>query len=179
VLEEPWEAKVDGGWAGVAEGRVTIAVVETNGSAGGHPMTSRNATKQTSALAKARQRRRELDKTRDAHDQRVEQTTADALLALEVRTEAERALQSANDGLGQALRKLARGRGRHRAGGGSARTRRDGGQAVGEARGAIDGERRTETGSRRRWGMSPRPDLWGERRRSDDPGSGLAAAMGS
>ena len=69
-------------------------------------MSNRNATKQASALAKARQRRRELDKTRDAHDQRVEQAAADALLALEVRTDAERALQSATAGLAEALRTL-------------------------------------------------------------------------
>jgi DNA-directed RNA polymerase specialized sigma24 family protein len=69
-------------------------------------MTSRNATKQASALATARHRRRELDKTRDTHDQQVEQATADALLSLELRTDADRALQSANDGLGQALRSL-------------------------------------------------------------------------
>jgi hypothetical protein len=51
---------------------------------------TRNMSKQASALARARQPRRELDKTRDEQDQRVEQATAAALVALEVRTEAAR-----------------------------------------------------------------------------------------
>jgi hypothetical protein len=35
-------------------------------------VTTRNVNKQANALAKARERRRELDKTRDEHDRRVE-----------------------------------------------------------------------------------------------------------
>jgi hypothetical protein len=65
---------------------VTIAVAVMNGAVEVRRWSPRNATKQASALATARQRRREPDKARDAHDECVEQATAAALLALEVRT---------------------------------------------------------------------------------------------
>jgi hypothetical protein len=69
-------------------------------------MATRNVSNQTSALAKARERRRALDKARDEQDQRIEKATARALVALEVRADAERALESATGQLGEALKLL-------------------------------------------------------------------------
>jgi hypothetical protein len=69
-------------------------------------MATRNVSKQASALAKARDRRRALDKARDERDQRIEEATAGAFIALEVRAEAERALESATCQLGKALKLL-------------------------------------------------------------------------
>jgi DNA-directed RNA polymerase specialized sigma24 family protein len=69
-------------------------------------MATRNVSKQASALAKARERRRALDKARDDQDQRIEETTAGAFIALEVRADAERALESATSLLGKALKLL-------------------------------------------------------------------------
>ena len=69
-------------------------------------MTMRNMNKQASALAKARERRRELDKARDEQDRRVEQATANALVALHVRKAAERSPREATKGLADALRRL-------------------------------------------------------------------------
>jgi hypothetical protein len=69
-------------------------------------VTTRNATKQASAVAKARERRRELDKARDEKDRRVEQATATALVALETRKAAESSLRGATEGLAGALRRL-------------------------------------------------------------------------
>ena len=69
-------------------------------------MTTRNVNRQASALAKARERRRELDKTRDEQDRRVEQATAMALVALDTRKDAERSLREATEGLADALRRL-------------------------------------------------------------------------
>lgn len=48
-------------------------------------MATRNVSKQASALAKARERRRRLDKARDDQDQRIQEATAAAMVALEVR----------------------------------------------------------------------------------------------
>jgi hypothetical protein len=69
-------------------------------------MTTRNVSKQASALAKARERRRALDRDRDQHDRRVEEATAGALLAWEVRIEAQRGLDTATAQFGEALRAL-------------------------------------------------------------------------
>jgi hypothetical protein len=69
-------------------------------------MATRNVSKQTSALAKARERRRALDKARDEQDQRIEEATAGAFIALEVRADAERALEFATSQLGEALKLL-------------------------------------------------------------------------
>ena len=69
-------------------------------------MATRNVSKQTSALAKARERRRALDKARDEQDRRIEEATAGAFIALEVRADAERALESATGQLGEALKLL-------------------------------------------------------------------------
>lgn len=69
-------------------------------------MVTRNASRQASALAKARQRRRALDRVRDEHDQRVEDATASVLVALDARADAERALESATGRVGQALKAL-------------------------------------------------------------------------
>ena len=69
-------------------------------------MTTRNVNRQASALAKAREGRRELDKTRDEQDRRVEQATAMALVALDTRKDAERSLREATEGLADALRRL-------------------------------------------------------------------------
>jgi DNA-directed RNA polymerase specialized sigma24 family protein len=69
-------------------------------------MATRNVCKQTSALAKARDRRRALDKARDEQDQRIDEATAGALVVLEIRADAERALESATRQLGEALKLL-------------------------------------------------------------------------
>jgi DNA-directed RNA polymerase specialized sigma24 family protein len=69
-------------------------------------MATRNVSKQTSALAKARERRRVLDKARDEQDQRIDEATAGALVVLEIRADAERALESATRQLGEALKLL-------------------------------------------------------------------------
>jgi hypothetical protein len=69
-------------------------------------MATRNVSKQASALARARERRRALDKARDEQDQRIEEATAGAFIALEVRADAERALESATCQLGRALKLL-------------------------------------------------------------------------
>ena len=69
-------------------------------------MAPRNVSKQTSALAKARERRRALDKARDEQDRRIEEAMAGALVALEVRADAERALECATSQLGEALKLL-------------------------------------------------------------------------
>jgi phage-related minor tail protein len=69
-------------------------------------VTTRNVNKQASALAKARGHRRELDKSRDEQDRRVEQATATALVALGARKAAELSLREATEGLADALRRL-------------------------------------------------------------------------
>jgi DNA-directed RNA polymerase specialized sigma24 family protein len=69
-------------------------------------MATRKVSKQPSALAKARDRRRALDKARDEQDQRIEEATAESFIALEVRVDAERALESATCQLGKALKLL-------------------------------------------------------------------------
>jgi len=66
----------------------------------------RTVSRQAAALTKARERRRALDAARDEHDRRIEQATAEALVALEARSEAEQALASATAALGETLRTL-------------------------------------------------------------------------
>ena len=61
-------------------------------------------SRQAAALTKARERRRALDAARDEHDRRVEEATAEAVVALEARSEAEQALSTA--ALGATLRTL-------------------------------------------------------------------------
>ena len=67
---------------------------------------ARTVSRQASALTKARERRRALDAARDEHDRRIEEATAEALVALEARSEAEQALASATAALGETLRTL-------------------------------------------------------------------------
>lgn len=69
-------------------------------------VATRNVTKQANALAKARERRRALDKARDEQDERIEEAIASVLVALEVRGEAERALESATSQVGAMLKVL-------------------------------------------------------------------------
>jgi electron transfer flavoprotein alpha subunit len=66
----------------------------------------RTVSRQAAALTKARERRRALDAARDEHDRRVEEATAEALVALEARSEAEQALAAATAALGERLRTL-------------------------------------------------------------------------
>ncbi|WP_142026264.1 hypothetical protein [Blastococcus colisei] len=63
-------------------------------------------SRQAAALTKARERRRALDAARDEHDRRVEEATAEALVALEARREAEQGLQAATATLAETLRAL-------------------------------------------------------------------------
>jgi hypothetical protein len=67
---------------------------------------ARNVSRQSAALATARERRRELDRERDRQDLRVEQATAKALVMLQLRGEAQTALEAASAELGAALRTL-------------------------------------------------------------------------
>jgi hypothetical protein len=67
---------------------------------------ARNVSRQSAALATARERRRELDRARDRQDLRVEQATAEALVTLQLRGEAQTALEVATAELGAALRTL-------------------------------------------------------------------------
>jgi electron transfer flavoprotein alpha subunit len=67
---------------------------------------ARTVSRQAAALTKARERRRALDVARDEHDRRIEEATAEALVALEARSEAEQALAAATAALGESLRTL-------------------------------------------------------------------------
>ena len=97
-------------------------------------MATRNVSKHASALAKARERRRALDKSRDEQDQRIEEATAVAMVALEARADAERALEAATGQVGESPEGVA-GRGRaRREGGGAAGAGRFGGSPVGQGR---------------------------------------------
>ena len=58
------------------------------------------------ALAKARERRVALDRDRQARDNRVEQAAARVFLGVELREDAERAVNDANVGIGTALLEL-------------------------------------------------------------------------
>ena len=66
----------------------------------------RTVSRQAVALTKARERRRALDAARDEHDRRVEEATAEAMVALEARSQAEQALAVATAALGETLRTL-------------------------------------------------------------------------
>ncbi|SFE44058.1 hypothetical protein SAMN05216574_103344 [Blastococcus tunisiensis] len=66
----------------------------------------RTVSRQAAALTKARERRRALDAARDEQDRRVEEATAEALVALEARREAEQGLQAATATLAETLRAL-------------------------------------------------------------------------
>ena len=66
----------------------------------------RNASRQALALTRARERRRELDRQRDEADRRIEEAAAEALMALEVRVDAQRALDAASVELAGAIRTL-------------------------------------------------------------------------
>lgn len=67
---------------------------------------ARTVSRQAAALTKARERRRALDAARDEHDRRVDEATAEALVALEARGEAAQALAVATAALGETLRTL-------------------------------------------------------------------------
>lgn len=69
-------------------------------------MGARTAMVNKTALARARDRRRALDRDRDAQDQRIEEATAATLVALEHLTEAEDARTAATVMVGEALREL-------------------------------------------------------------------------
>jgi len=66
----------------------------------------KTATAKQEARLKARQRRLELDAHRDARDRRVEDATAEALLLVAQRADAEDAVIRANVSLGHAVRTL-------------------------------------------------------------------------
>jgi len=66
----------------------------------------KTATRTQAALAKARQRRVELDADRDARDRRVEEAAAEAMLLVAERAQVEGRLASLNTSLGAALRRL-------------------------------------------------------------------------
>lgn len=63
-------------------------------------------SRQASALARARERRRALDKSRDEQDQRIEEAAAGAMVALEARADAASALEAATGQAGEALKVL-------------------------------------------------------------------------
>lgn len=69
-------------------------------------MATKTANPRQAALLLARERRLKLDAERDAKDRRIEEATAAALLALDRRAEAERALEASTGELGKAVREL-------------------------------------------------------------------------
>ena len=69
-------------------------------------MSTRNVAVTKTALARARERRQQLDRERDARDQRIEEATAAAFVALDARADAERALAAAAAEVAEALRTL-------------------------------------------------------------------------
>ena len=69
-------------------------------------MPTRNVAVNKTALAKARERRQKLDRDRDAKDQRIEEAAAEAMVALDARAEAQRALTAATADVGAALRNV-------------------------------------------------------------------------
>lgn len=70
---------------------------------------ARTVNAKQAALRKAREKRLALDADRDARDRRIEEATADVLVRLDERAEAEAALARINDGIGAALRLLLAG----------------------------------------------------------------------
>jgi hypothetical protein len=69
-------------------------------------MTARTVAVNKTALAKARDRRRQLDKDRDAQDERIEERTALSLVALEGLAKAEASRDAAAAAAGDAVRDL-------------------------------------------------------------------------
>lgn len=69
-------------------------------------MATRTVAVSKTALAKARDRRRQLDKDRDAQDERIEEKTALSLVALDVLAKAEAARDAAVAAVGDAVREL-------------------------------------------------------------------------
>lgn len=84
---------------------------------------ARNVSRQSAALATARARRRELDRERDSQDLRVEEATAAALVMLQLRGEAQTALEVASAALGTFAADAARTGRQRRPGGGAAGAR--------------------------------------------------------
>lgn len=69
---------------------------------------SRTVCRKATALAMARERRRTLDRERDAQDRKIEEATATVLVALDQRDAAQHALDEASAVAGRALRALTR-----------------------------------------------------------------------
>lgn len=69
-------------------------------------MATRSVAVNKTALAKARERRRQLDLERDAKDQRIEEATALTLVALEGLADAQAAREAATARVGDAVRTL-------------------------------------------------------------------------
>jgi hypothetical protein len=69
-------------------------------------MTARNLNGRQAALLKARERRQALDRDRDAKDQRIEVAAAAALMALDDRAEAQRAVDASVARVADAVRAL-------------------------------------------------------------------------
>ncbi len=67
---------------------------------------ARTVNAKQAALRKARVKRLALDADRDARDRRIEDATADVLVRLDERAEAEAALARINESLGAGLRLL-------------------------------------------------------------------------
>jgi hypothetical protein len=66
----------------------------------------RTVNARQAALKKAREKRLKLDAERDARDRRIEDATADALVELDERAEAEATVARINEQIGTALRRL-------------------------------------------------------------------------
>lgn len=69
-------------------------------------MAVRNVLTKQGALRLASDRRRELDRARGEQDKRVEEATAETLVALQGRDDAERALEAARAEVRGSLRKI-------------------------------------------------------------------------
>jgi hypothetical protein len=69
-------------------------------------MAAKNPNPRRAAQQLARERRLKLDAGREAKDRRIEEATAVALMALDEREEAERAVAAATAEMAQAIREL-------------------------------------------------------------------------
>jgi hypothetical protein len=69
-------------------------------------MVTRNINKQMTALARARERRRVLDRVRDEQDARIEEATASVLVVLEARAEMMRVVETATSHVGDMVKVL-------------------------------------------------------------------------
>lgn len=67
---------------------------------------ARTVAVRQAALARARERRLALDAERDARDRRVEEATAEVLVLVDARRDAERSLSELDAAIGAALRRL-------------------------------------------------------------------------